>query len=222
MLRRKVRGASGGFTLIEIMVVMGLIAGLVGMVALVVPQMMEKGKQTTCRNNLRQLGNTYQGYAIDISKPVRPPHSGVAMWLYYRTVKNDIREGAEAVLFCPGDPSAQVPTGPDASARYDDIDLRNPPHDLCSFAARDFLNYPIRPGAKSIQIIGCDRNGLDGRTLHHEDGVNIVFDDSSVAYYDREMLGISRGADVVVGPDSDQALLKQVIYAPHGQQGTKE
>ena len=40
----------------------------------------------------------------------------------------------------------------------------------------------------------------------------VAMDDGSVTWYDREKLGLKADEPIVVGPDSKQPMLKQVIY----------
>ena len=205
------RNREQGFTLIEILVVITIIASLAGAVLILVPRIQEKQRQTTCANHLRQLGGVYTSESME--KPGLPPHVGASLFLYYRQ-KHFIQKTREEVLTCPGDNSVRVPANAADSERYDEIDLANPPLDACSYMARDFINYPLSNEAPSAQIIACDRNGTDNKTPHHRDGLNILYDDGAVQFKDREFLGLTPEDPIVVGPDSDVDLLRQVIYAP--------
>jgi hypothetical protein len=138
------------------------------------------------------------------------------MFLYFRVSSNDIRKGEESVLICPGDNAVKSPSSPEAQAVYDDeVDLSNPPDNMASYAVRDFTTYPLSVEAPERQIIACDRNGSDGRTLHHRGGLNVLFDNGQSVFLSREDLGISGDADVVVGPASEHDVLKQVVYIPN-------
>lgn len=205
-MRRKTQG----FTLIEIMVVIAIIAGLIGTVAIIVPQMQEKQKRFTCANNLSQLGGLFVTERTE--KPGKPKYDGQALWLSWRSNGSKIREGAEGVLICPGDNGITPVESQDQRAKYNDIDLKSPPTDLCSYAARDFSTNPLSNESKKVQIIGCDRNGPDGRTAHHKGGLNVVFDDGAARFVEREELGISGDDPIVVGPESSNDMLKQVIF----------
>lgn len=208
-MRRKAKG----FTLIEIMVVIAIIAGLIGTVAIIVPQMQEKQKRFQCANNLSQLGGFF--VAERTEKPGKPKYDGSALFLSWRIKGRVIKQGQESVLICPGDQGIAAPDTPEARARYDDIDLKNIPNDLCSYAVRDFTAYPIPAESPKQQIIACDRNGPDGRTMHHKGGLNIVFDDGSASFWERENLGVTGDEPVVVGPDATNDDLKMVISVKH-------
>jgi prepilin-type N-terminal cleavage/methylation domain-containing protein len=205
-MRRK----AAGFTLIEIMVVIAIIAGLIGTVAIIVPQMQEKQKRFTCQNNLSQLGGIF--VAERTEKSGKPKYDGQALWLSWRANASKIREGQEGVLICPGDNGIAAADTQEAKDKYTNVDLKNPPTDLCSYAARDFSAYPLSNESKKVQIIGCDRNGPDGRVAHHKNGLNAVFDDGAARFVEREELGISGDDPIVVGPESSNEMLKQVIY----------
>jgi prepilin-type processing-associated H-X9-DG protein len=58
-----------------------------------------------------------------------------------------------------------------------------------------------------------DCQGDDGRTGHHKGGVNVLYEDGSVRFMDREALSLQPDDPVVVGPESTQELLKQFIVS---------
>jgi prepilin-type N-terminal cleavage/methylation domain-containing protein len=212
-MRTRARNRAQGFTLIEIMVVIAIIAGLIGTVAIIVPTMQEKQKRFQCANNLSQLGGIF--VAERTEKSGKPKYDGQALWLSWRINGSKIKEGQEGILLCPGDTGISQVDTPEARAKYNDIDIKNPPTDMCSYAARDFTNHPLSNESKKLQIVGCDRNGPDGRTAHHKNGLNIVFEDGSTNFFEREALGVSGDDPIVVGPDSSNEMLKQVIHAKH-------
>ena len=53
----------GGFTLIEVLVVIGIIAALIGILLPVLSRAREESKKTACLSNLRQLGQGMLMYA---------------------------------------------------------------------------------------------------------------------------------------------------------------
>jgi prepilin-type N-terminal cleavage/methylation domain-containing protein len=205
------RNREQGFTLIEILVVITIIASLAGAVLILVPRIQEKQRQTTCANHLRQLGGVYTSESME--QPGLPPHVGASLFLYYRQ-KHFIQKTREEVLTCPGDNAVKVPQSAADSERYDEMDLANPPSDACSYMGRDFVNHPLSNEAPAAQIIACDRNGPDHKTPHHRDGLNILYDDGAVQFKDREYLGLTPEDPIVVGPDSDVEILRDVVYGP--------
>lgn len=205
-MRRKAQG----FTLIEIMVVITIIAALVSTVAIVVPKMQEQQRRTQCQGNLQQLCHVYLTEFMQ-GKGKAQKYSGVSLWLSYRKNKTDIQRGNEKVLICPGD-GLQGPDNDEEKKRWDNVDLMNPTADLCSYAARDFVHYPTSIESPDKQIIGCDRQGPDQKTMHHKNTIVVAFDGGDVQFMTREELSISSENNIVIGPEAENAMLKQVAY----------
>ena len=114
-VRGMLSGRRFGFTLIEILVVMGVIAVLAGILLPVLARIREKGNQTACASNLHQLGLAIFAYTEDSDEhhPVEltvspftsvPPVITNAGWagLIYPYVKN------ERPFVCPDDPTGAI------------------------------------------------------------------------------------------------------------------
>ena len=61
------------------------------------------------------------------------------------------------------------------------------------------------------QIIACDRQGSTGDTSHHRGGINVLFDNGTTRFLDREELGLGPDDPIVVGPDAKHEMLRQVV-----------
>lgn len=73
----KKRNSSNGFTLIELLIVIAIIAILAGMLLPTLSKVMEMGKATACRNNLKQISYAFIGY-IDDWNDYFPPYKGIS------------------------------------------------------------------------------------------------------------------------------------------------
>ena len=199
---------SSGFTLVEILVVMTIIAALAAAASIMIPIGIENSRKTACSKHLKELGGAY--LVRKLAQPGAPAHSGSALLLSWRKEREIVREGQEELLLCPGDPHAVYPRNDADRARWDDVDLSDPSDDLCSYAVRDFRQFPLEKGSGKIEIIACDRHGVDGVTAHHDGGLNVLYDDGSTKFLDRVALGLDAKESIVVGPDTDHSLLSVV------------
>ncbi len=200
-------GNEAGFTLVEILVVITIIAALIGIVAAIIPQAQQASRKVQCANNLHNIG------AMLVQRQTGKglgSRGGAAMLLNVYKL-GMIRKGDEKVFICPGDAQGRMqdPSDPEFAKRYDTLDLDNIDPILTSYAGRDRKNYPIKADAREKQAWAADCQGDDGRTAHHPGGLNVLYDDGSVIFLDSESLGLGPDDPVVIGPDSTVDVLKQ-------------
>ena len=104
--------ASRGFTLVELLVVIGIIAILIGLIFPVISRAREQSKRTACMSNLRQIGQALYMYA-HASRDSLPNGNPPGDWESYdganRVMVYFAKEFVKApgVFRCPGDSDAQ-------------------------------------------------------------------------------------------------------------------
>ncbi len=191
--------------LVKVAVVLGVLALAAAgyVVATYLPR--ERNGRLTCMNNMQQLVRAWQ-VARHTGKfdPTLRGTAQIASWM------RGIGMGDERIFLCPGDRLAPPDTAAER-ARWHPSDIRTleDVHDLCSFAVRDFAKYPVADGDARAWIL-CDRNGDDGRTMHHRSGINVAFAGGDAQSFTREELGFGPDEPIVVGPDSPNAELRKM------------
>lgn len=124
-----------GFTLIEVLVVMAILATLAGMVALIVPIAQERANRTQCVHNVRDLVGLFESRSM-----ARYPEQGGPAALLEFVRRGDLA-GRDALekLFCSGDLAESLARagGPEAYEGLDTTDAADLDH-LTSYAVRDF------------------------------------------------------------------------------------
>jgi hypothetical protein len=163
-----------------------------------------------CGNNLSRLGERLRAMTPD-KRRATMKLGGAAMFLSWRKDGRVVRRGDESLLRCPDDPDLRA-LNDDARTAYDQVDLANPPDDLCSYAVRDFDRWPLpTEGSLRGEIIACCRQGRDGATPHHRGGVVALFGEGDVQFLTRDDLGLVADEPLVVGPESKVPMLQKMI-----------
>jgi len=76
-------GRRGAFTLVELLVVIGIIALLIAILLPSLARARESAKNAQCLSNLRQLGTVYQFYANDYKDQIPIGYEGGSPWTGY-------------------------------------------------------------------------------------------------------------------------------------------
>jgi prepilin-type N-terminal cleavage/methylation domain-containing protein/prepilin-type processing-associated H-X9-DG protein len=120
--------SKSAFTLVELLVVIGIILILAAIVLPVIAQAREKARQTVCVSNMRQLGLAFELYTIDYNDrlPAGAPGNGgvgaVGSWIYIKSYSYDGSASAfdptrgtiypyvtaRAIYVCPSDAAGQI------------------------------------------------------------------------------------------------------------------
>ncbi len=169
--------------------------------------------QIACANNLRHLGGIYSSLLME--KPGPPPYDGTALWLEYRK-REYVQRTRESVMLCPGDESVFAPQTDDDARFWDDVDYSDAAvvRRLCSYAVREFTEFPLDPDSEEPQAIACDAPDADGVVRHHRGGLTILFDDGAAQWTDREHLGLQPDEPITIGPDARAEVLRALTVVP--------
>jgi len=99
-------GRSGAFTLIEVLVVIGIITVLAGLLIPVIASARESARQTTCQANMRELHKAIMMFATDHNGSLPPNSSTYMPW---RSLRRTAGESHFLMLLAP-DYIKQLPT----------------------------------------------------------------------------------------------------------------
>jgi prepilin-type processing-associated H-X9-DG protein len=173
---------TSAFTLVELLVVIGIIALLIALLLPTLSKAREQSKRTACLSNLRSLGQALYLYAHD-QKDFLPNHNKPGVYYDYDGSNSAMVafyggwvKKMPVVFWCPSD--------------------RNPPqndivtadHDLPDSARRSyeffFCWFPPEYGPKLTRFRGraplawdVDGGASVGKAFNHKGGANVVFAD---------------------------------------------
>jgi prepilin-type N-terminal cleavage/methylation domain-containing protein len=194
----------GGFSLVEILVVISIIGLLLTLGFGAVRNAMESGRVTTCRKHLADIGQAMSVFKDQRNKGRWPRESGIRFLLTLHKTRSLTGRDSDTFL-CPGTPDVVNDTGPsgEPGSSYDDWD--NLDSMTISYAGRDAINFPIR--SNEDEIIASDDNELGP---NHRTTTNLLYADGDTVSWDIDIDGAESLANfpeyaelgLPVGPDS--------------------
>lgn len=215
--RRRAGSREEGFTLIEILVVIVIIATLASLVAALAPTMIAKARETECSNNLKQIGGLMQ--ALD-AKGDLVQYSGAG---YLLQVKDQVSDDNLKVFVCPDENENPDDPRPEVGSQafidmYRDLDLKTGVIEQrhSSYAGANWKMFPEKKsgrGALETRPWGADKC-LNGQA--HHDGIVVLYPGAKVEKIEFENLAghdEETGA-IIVGPDSPDPILQKLVYLP--------
>jgi prepilin-type N-terminal cleavage/methylation domain-containing protein len=206
------RGGSGnrirrGFTLVELLVVIGIIALLIAILLPALSKAREQAKNTQCLSNLRQLAMVYQLYANDYKDQIPIGYDGGSPWTGYYVCQSSVYyplmgclyQGnyltAPQAFYCPSqnDPrwqfnTPQNPWPPPAGGGN---------HTRAGYTCRPTIQWgsgkprvalpkmsQMKNKAILADIVGIPMNQPDFTSVHHRK-INVMFGDRSARPVDK-------------------------------------
>ena len=155
--RRQRRSSRGGFTLVEILVVIGIIAILIGILMPTLSNARRHAKSVQCQSNLRQVGQALVMYANVWKGWVFPPEVGSAHPREMRLPVHVFKPAVwnPPVMKCPADDLPPPPPVFDA-ANYENGDENGADHSY-------IFNYHIV--MRNIKVGSRDFGGLSASDI---------------------------------------------------------
>jgi prepilin-type processing-associated H-X9-DG protein/prepilin-type N-terminal cleavage/methylation domain-containing protein len=180
--------ARRGFTLIEILVVLGVLLLLAALLFPAFGRVREDGKRKVCLSNMRQIGLTLTQYAQDNDRryPPAPPSDDDGSLGWALTIANRVKN--DAIFQCPSEPH---PSPDDGFTDYwingallgkSDVRLRFPTSviNLGDGTAGDGVYYTLGPTASPPYWEAWNPNA--DYTTRHLGGANYCFADGHVKW----------------------------------------
>ena len=204
LMNHPLTGSRRAFTLVELLIVIGIIAVLAGFLLTTYSRSREQANRALCANNLRQLGLALISYAQDNDGKLPGPADTTADraedWFYWRntaphnTSKSIIlkyvhQPDATKILRCPSDDTDTRPSGTTQPYRYS--------YTLNSMWAGKRIQTVQNPSAKLMMVEESETTINDGAwkvppiieslstrhdTKMHQQG-NVAYGDAHVDWF---------------------------------------
>lgn len=212
-----------GFTLVELLVVIGIIALLIAMLLPTLARAREASNRTVCLSNLRQVGLAFRFYALDNHDEVplgyRSGNKQFNSMVFSNTAKKFVLFGwlynaglmkTPKAFFCPteNDPKSQFstpqnpwPPGDPAFQVYAGYGCR-PEMELADDPLPN-ITMPRLNKFKNKAIV-ADLTAVVTRVdTRHRVGINVLYGDGSAKWMDRHLFDADLRACTAIAPSTD-------------------
>jgi len=200
-------GRRGAFTLVELLVVIGIIALLIAILLPSLARVRESAKNAQCLSNLRQLGMVYQFYANDNKDQIPIGYEGGSPWTGYFICANGKEYPLMGCLFqgkyLDAPQAFYCPSQNDPRWQYATAENVYPPpapggqHTRAGYTCRPTIQWsgskPLERMPKMTQmknkailsdIVGIPQSAPDFTSVHHKK-INVMYGDRSVRSVDK-------------------------------------
>jgi len=195
------------FTLLELLVVVGIVGVLTGLLLPAVQRAREQSRRTQCLSNLRQVYFTFEGYAYDNNGRVpigyRKAKQFNSMvysdttkkWVLFGVLVQEERLQTPEILFCPSETNSKFQLNTKENPWPYDLTKAPGANVQSAYACRpeyelpdDFMNPPpTMKGFKLPRLREFERKAIfadttacgDRVATRHGDGVNVLYEDGS-------------------------------------------
>ena len=172
----RVSGYRHGFTMVELLTVIGVIAILAAILVPALSRAREQGRRSVCANNLKQIGQGFHLWAEDnredFPQTLADIYNSSTDGQLYGPDPDDCIN-TSLTFWCPSDPGGNPPSDIDNDGANDD--------DSCEVSY--FFAYGLTVAqAKPCYPIACDHGPGETQENHCTTGLNVVYADGHVEF----------------------------------------